>query len=196
MKPKKELTGDFKYMSVLFVNACVRKNSRTLVLAREIMKDIKDEITEISLNDEGVTPLNRKELEKRDMLVSSQQLDDGMLSYARQFAQADEIIIAAPYWDLGIPAILKAYLEQITVSGITFKYNMGKPQGLCRAKKLTFVTTSGGEIFVDFGYSYIKTLARTFYGIEETVCYRATNMDVDLISCDDVISRGKISVIK
>ena len=60
-----------------------------------------------------------------------------MFELARQFAAADQIVIAAPYWDLSFPAALKQYFEQINVLGITFAYTPeGVPKGLCRARKL------------------------------------------------------------
>ena len=85
-------------MSILFINACVRKNSRTLVLARNMMKDLIGEITELNLNMEDIAPLNTELLEKRDGLLKEGKLDDPMFRYARQFADADAIVIAAPFW--------------------------------------------------------------------------------------------------
>ena len=183
-------------MSILFINACVRKDSRTLVLAKNVMKDMLGEIVELNLNSENIEPLNTELLEKRDSLLKDGRLDDDMFRYARQFADADEIVIAAPFWDLAFPAKLKIYLEQITVSGITFKYVEGHPTGLCKAKKLTYITTSGGPIFDDFGYSYVKTLAKKFYGIEQTQAVRAMNLDVDMISAEELLSKATISVIE
>ena len=119
-----------------------------------------------------------------------------MLRYAGQFANADEIVIAAPYWDLSFPAILKAYLEQITVAGITFEYANGRPRGLCKAKRLTYVTTSGGPILDDFGYEYVKALAQKFYGIPQTKAYRAMNLDVNRIAAEDILTKAEISVIE
>ena len=110
------------------------------------------EITEVNLNLENMEPLNRTTLQKRERLLREGELDDPMFRYAKQFAEADEIVIAAPFWDLSFPAKLKIYMEQITVSGITFRYINGRPSGLCRAKRLTYITTSGGPILDDFGY--------------------------------------------
>jgi FMN-dependent NADH-azoreductase len=183
-------------MSVLFINACVRENSRTLVLAKNLMKNIACEITEINLNMENIEPLNRATLEKRERLVRERNFDDPLFRYAKQFAKADEIVIAAPFWDLSFPAKLKIYLEQIAVAGITFQYINGRPTGLCKAKSLTYVTTSGGPIFDDFGYTYIKTLAEKFYGIKKTSAVRAMNLDVDMISAQDLLTKATISVIE
>ena len=182
-------------MSTLFINACVRENSRTLVLAGNILKDIPGEIIEVDLNHETIAPLNRDLLEKRESLLCDGNTDDPMFDYAKQFAQADEIVIAAPFWDLSFPAILKTYIERITVSGITFQYIGDTPHGLCKAKRLTYITTSGGSIFVDFGYEYIKALAKNFYGIPETKAYRATNLDINMITPEDVLTTAEISVI-
>ena len=183
-------------MSILFINACVRENSRTLVLAKNVMKDMPGEITELNLCVENMEPLNPELLKKRDGLIKDGKLDDPMLRYARQFANADEIVIAAPFWDLSFPAKLKIYLEQVTVSGITLKYINGRPSGLCKAKKLTYITTSGGPIFDDFGYTYVKALAQKFYGIEKTTAVRAMNLDVDMISAEELLEKAAISVIE
>ena len=183
-------------MSILFINACVRENSRTLVLAKSILSNMPGEIVEVNLNQENIAPLNRELLEKRECLLRGERRDDPMLCYARQFADADEIVIAAPFWDLSFPAILKAYIEQITVAGITFEYINGRPHGLCKAKRLTYVTTSGGPILVDFGYEYIKALAKGFYGISQTKAYRAMNLDVNMIAAQDVLTKADISVIE
>lgn len=183
-------------MSILFINACVRENSRTLVLAKSILKDMSGEVIEVNLNQEDIVPLNRELLEKRENLIHDGNKNDQMFRYAKQFAQADEIVIAAPFWDLAFPAILKTYIEQITVSGITFEYINGRPSGLCKAKSLTYVTTSGGPIFADFGYEYIKTLAKSFYGISKTKAYRAMNLDVNMIAAEDVLTKADISVVE
>ena len=183
-------------MSILFINACMRGNSRTLVLAKNVLKDMNGEIIELKLDSHNIEPLGAELLEKREGLLSGGKLDDPMFSYAKQFADADEIVIAAPFWDLSFPAKLKIYLEQITVSGITFKYINGRPSGLCKAKKLTYVTTSGGPVFDDFGYAYVKTLAQKFYGIEKTVAVRAMNLDVDMIPAEELLEKATISVVE
>ena len=183
-------------MSILFINACVRENSRTLVLARKVMENMSGEVVEVNLDREQIEPLGRQLLERREELIRDGKTDNPMFGYAKQFAEADEIVIAAPFWDLSFPAKLKIYFERITVSGITFRYIGGRPSGLCRAKRLTYVTTSGGPIFADFGYTYVKALATAFYGIPETKAVRATNLDVDMISASDLLTKATITEVE
>ncbi len=99
----------------------------------------------------------------------------------RQFAAADTIVIAAPFWDLSFPAMLKQYFEQISAIGITFKYSEeGYPVGLCKAKKLYYVTTAGGMFFPEeYGFGYIRALAENFYGIKECIMFKAIGLDID-----------------
>ena len=105
---------------------------------------------------------------------------DSLFDLAKDFATAETIVIAAPFWDLSFPAVLKQYFEQICIQGITFHYDEnGVPKGLCKAKKLYYVTTAGGFIHSDsFGYGYVKTLAQTFFGIDDCVSITAEGLDI------------------
>ncbi len=112
---------------VLFINACVRPESRTCRLAREVLKRLSGELEELRLYEEPIEPLDQETLEKRTELVARGDYRDPLFRYAKQFAQAADIMVAAPYWDLSFPAILKVYLEQICVTGLTFQYT---PEGI------------------------------------------------------------------
>ena len=175
---------------VLFINACVREDSRTLQLAGRVLANMSGEVHECCLEKEVMQPLNRETLAMRDRLLAEKDYSHGVFEYAREFAAADSVVIAAPYWDLTFPALLKIYLEHITVSGITFYYDNGVPRGLCRAKRLIFVTTAGGPMFADFGYEYVKTMANVFYGIGDVHCFRAENLDVYCADVDGIMKRA------
>lgn len=51
--------------------------------------------------------------------ISRQQTDDSMFDVAKQFARTDMVVVAAPFWDMSIPAKLKIYFENVSVSDIT-----------------------------------------------------------------------------
>ena len=177
--------------NILFINACVREKSRTLSLAQYILDKLNGEICEINLEQENLKPLDGNVLENRDRLVSENDFSDEMFRYAKKFADVDTIVIAAPYWDLAFPALLKIYLEQITVSGITFRYAKGVPQGLCRAKRLIYVTTAGGIIYDNFGFEYVKALAQKIYGIGEVLFFKAENLDIDGNDVNNILRMAK-----
>lgn len=165
---------------ILFVNACVREESRTKRLADCLLKKISDEIKEINLEKENISPLDSKTLDLRTKLAEAKDFDNPMFDYAKDFAKADTIVIAAPFWDLSFPASLKCYVESVNVVGLTFEYTSdGIPYGLCKAKKLYYITTSGGKIFnEEYGFGYIKSLCNNLYGIKEVTCIKAENLDI------------------
>ena len=164
---------------ILFINACVRSDSRTGRIARALLQRLGGEQEEVKLAETDLQPLSEERLNRRTELIEQGRFSDPMLRLTRQFQQADEIVIAAPYWDLSFPAVLKLYLENIYVTGLVSEYTeTGEPHGLCRAKKLWYVTTAGGPYVPDFSYEYIRTLATVYFGIPETELIKAEMLDV------------------
>ena len=165
---------------ILFINACVRKQSRTLVLAKRLLDDLGGSIKEIRLEAVEFPIVDEEFINRREALKDAGKYDDPMFSLGRDFAEADSIVIAAPYYDLSFPAMLKQFFEQINVLGLTFTYSeSGIPTGLCKAKSLYYVTTAGGPIISDeFGFGYVKALAENFYGIEEVFQIKAEGLDI------------------
>ena len=47
-------------MKILFINACVRKESRTLLLANELLSGLRGEIIEVFLPSLNLKPLDEK----------------------------------------------------------------------------------------------------------------------------------------
>lgn len=177
---------------ILFINACVRENSRTLELANCFLNKLNSDVIKIDLSRKNLQPLDNTLLTKRIDLISKNYFRDKMFEHAKIFSLAEIILIAAPRWDLSFPAILKIYIENINVSGIVFKYNkFGKPETLCHAKKLFYVTTSGGKINFDFGFEYIKSVAQEFYGIKNIFLIKAEGLDMKNSDTEKILSDAK-----
>lgn len=178
---------------VLFINACARPQSRTLALAIRAAKIVSDRCQMLNLYEEGFKPLDYNALSKREKAIKNTDFSDSMFRFAKQFSEADEIIIAAPYWDLSFPAILKCYLETICVNGITFRYNeKGIPEGLCNAKKLIYLTTAGGFVPENnYGYNYIKQLCTDLFGIKDTVYIKAEGLDIQGADIEGILKSAE-----
>ena len=174
---------------LLFINACVRgQKSRTLQLARRFLGAWQHAhpeavITERDLCRDRLSPQYPEVLEERDALWSAGKLDDPLFQPARQFAAASRIVIAAPFWDLSFPAILKIYLERISVTNITFGYDdLGRSVGLCKADKLLLITTRGGDFsipeisWMEMGARQLEALC-AMYGISSFQCLTAQGLD-------------------
>ena len=180
---------------VLFVNGCVRENSRTLELAKAVLEHVSDAVEELRLYPDGPEGLDGEKLRLREELLAAKDYDHPMLRFAKQFAAADTIVMAAPFWDLAFPAKIRAYLEEVSVSGITFRYGPdGRPQGLCKAKKLIYVTTSGGPIMKDFGFAYVESLAHLFYGISDVRLVKAEGLDIWGNHPAEILAQAKCNI--
>ena len=174
----------------LYINCCVREESRTERLAQAVLQKLGGDFTELNLYNENLKPLDRETLNKRTALIEQGDYSDPMFDYAKQFASADTIVIAAPYWDLSFPASLKTYIENIYVTGIVSAYNeSGLPVGLCKATELYYVTTAGGPYDPTYSYGYIESLAKNFFGIPETHLVKAEMLDIIGNNAEEILNQ-------
>ena len=181
---------------LLFVNACVREHSRTDALSRRYLEKIKSrspecQIEEIRLTELALKPLDAAALKQRDEDIAAGRQDMQKYHLAYQFAAADEIVIAAPYWDCLFPAILRLYLEQICVTGITLAYGEnGAPVKKCRAGRLTYITTCGGFLPEKSAVeSFIREMGRLF-SMDDVQFYAAEGLDVFPDRVQDILNKA------
>lgn len=164
---------------VLYINCCVRPDSRTHRLARALLDKLDDSVTELHLPSAGLSPLDEATLAWRNACVETGDFSDAYFDLAKQFAAADTIVISAPFWDLSFPALLKIYLENVYIIGLTSSYDeSGVPVGLCRATTLYYVSTAGGPFFPEYGYHYVRDLTTRCFGVKEAKAVVAEGLDV------------------
>lgn len=188
---------------LLFIDACVNRGiSRTEQLAQALLKEMNQngeyEIETLNLEDEDLKLFTGKESALRESLTRAGNFEGPLFTYAKQFAAADRIVVAAPYWDFSFPARMKCYLEQICVTGLTFTFSSkGVPGGLCHADSLHYVTTSGGSIGeLNLGYEYLEKLCKVYYGINETVCYTAEGLDIEGNSVEEIMKEAEEKAVQ
>ena len=174
---------------ILFINACVWEESRTKRIADCLLGMLGGPVDEVKLADVSFPVVDMAFLDRRDRLKADGDYSDPIFNLGKQFAAADTIVVAAPYWDLSFPAVLKSYFEQINVLGVTFEYSAtGEVTGLCKAEKLYYVTTSGGTFAPDeYGYGYVEALAKNYYGIPETELIKAVGLDMAGADAEQII---------
>jgi FMN-dependent NADH-azoreductase len=85
---------------------------------------------------------------------------------------ADVVVIGAPMYNFGIPASLKAWVDQVVRVGRTFGYDGPTPVGLVHGKRAVVLATSGGDALryeamgLDFRTSYLRAILG-FIGITD-----------------------------
>ena len=172
--------------NILYVNACVTReiDSRTNRLAQAYLKKCLESqdctLSTVDLEETAMSPLTGKTLAEREKAIAANDFSGAAFELAVNFAAADEVVIAAPYWDMSFPASLKLYLEQICVNKLTFCYNeKGMPCGMTNIKKVVYLTTAGGYIGNrNFGFDYVKGLFSTLFGVGDISFFSAEGLDI------------------
>lgn len=180
----------------LIVDCCLRgEASRTRRLMEAFIEALPGdfEVETLVLEEEGLNPLTGAHFRQRDRLLQARAFDHPRFRYARQFAEADVVCVAAPFWDLSFPALLKIYIEQVSVDGITFGAQDNRLVGLCRGADLVFLTTRGGiyaqNAPLEMGSRYMDAL-HTFFGFDRYTCVAAEGLDIEGFDAEGILAKA------
>ena len=183
---------------VLFIDCCIRgEQSRTKQLAEAFLAELSQRndisIERLTLMDEPLIPFSNGFFWQREHLLETGELNHPRFRYAHRFQKAERIVIAAPFWDLSFPALLKVYIENLCVQGITFDCNEANGCfGVCKAEKMLFLTTRGGAMegsAMDNGTKYLGDMAK-FFGIASIEVIAADALDMGLEPVEMILGRA------
>ena len=130
---------------LLYIDSCIRGElSRTKRIATPIIEKLKEryEVETIVINDLDLKPVQFDENRRRAGGIVSEEA----VFWANKIKNADRIVIAAPFWDMSIPAALKTFFELCSLFKVTFDSDDKTCFGLCKAENVLFITTRGMEI--------------------------------------------------
>ncbi|HAT4245842.1 FMN-dependent NADH-azoreductase [Clostridium perfringens] len=184
---------------VLYIKANIKNEgeSRTFKVSDSFVEEYKrnnpeDEIITLDLYKENIDFLRADDLGKLFGPKDEESKNNSILKYAYEFADADKYIIAAPMWNLSFPAILKAYIDYVSVSGITFKYTAEGPVGLLNNKKAVHIVSRGGAYDnspYEMGDRYLRTILG-FFGIKDIETIAIDNLDVIGVNVEEKVEEG------
>lgn len=163
---------------LIFIDSCMREESRTKRIATPIIAELSKryEVERIALEGASYPAVDSKTLQDRNNGIVPEHFVD----LAKKVAAADRIVIAAPFWDMSFPAILKLFIENLSLFGVTFNTDDKTCYGLCRCQKLLYITTRGMNIStgdpLEQATPYLKALS-FLWGLGEIVTISAQNLD-------------------
>lgn len=163
---------------LIFIDSCMREESRTKRIATPIIVELSKryEVERIALEGASYPAVDSKTLQDRNNGIVPEHFVD----LAKKVAAADRIVIAAPFWDMSFPAILKLFIENLSLFGVTFNTDDKTCYGLCRCQKLLYITTRGMNIStgdpLEQATPYLKALS-FLWGLGEIVTISAQNLD-------------------
>jgi FMN-dependent NADH-azoreductase len=164
---------------LVVIDACIRgEESRTRRIAEPVIEALakRYEITRFDLTKMPMEPLTPETYAQRAAGI----VPAWALEAAQTLAEADRIVVVAPFWDMSFPAVLKCFFEQTSLFDITFTDNGKTCVGLCKAPKVLFITTRGMDIStgseLEQATPYIKALSR-LWNLGPLTTIAAQNMD-------------------
>lgn len=83
------------------------------------------------------TPEEKRTVELKEAVLHSDEAIGELM-------EADITVIGVPIYNFGIPSTLKAWIDHVARSGVTFQYTNGRPEGLVKNKKVYLSIASGG----------------------------------------------------
>jgi FMN-dependent NADH-azoreductase len=169
------------------------KESYSIKLGHAIIEKIQGKyqgsiLEELNLVDIEIPHLNPAVL--RTFFIPGDQLTEEEKESIRfsdkvvkQLLDADIIVIGAPLYNFTIHTSLKAWIDHITRSGITFGYGENGPVGMVTGKKVYVAMSSGGVYSEgpgkanDFVAPYLKAFLG-FLGMTDLTVFRAEGLKV------------------
>jgi FMN-dependent NADH-azoreductase len=172
--------------TILHLDASARtQGSTTRQLTAQIVEKFdgrvirRDLATAIPQIDETWVAANFTPADKRtDAQKTALALSHSLIAEVRA---ADVLVIGVPVYNFGVPAALKAWVDQIARAGVTFRYTETGPEGLLKGKRAVLAVASGGTSVgsdIDFASGYMRHVLG-FIGITDVEIVAADALMVD-----------------
>lgn len=199
-----EISGAKNPLNILEVSASGRRGES---VSRKLTQDIIDALE---------TRYGDIDLTRRDLSVGVPFVNEGWIAanftadeerthehvaalaesdaLVKELQQADVVVIGAPIYNFGVPAVLKAWVDMIARARLTFRYTAEGPEGLLTGKTAYIVVASGGvpvDSPVDFATPYLRQ-ALQFVGISDIEIIAADQLNVDADGAIDA-ARARIA---
>ncbi|MEE9319806.1 MAG: NAD(P)H-dependent oxidoreductase [Granulosicoccus sp.] len=176
--------------SARFADSVTRSLASTLIeglVAQGLAGDIviRDLASGVEFVDEAWVGANFTA--EADRTAAQQSRLNGSDALVNELLAAELLIIASPIYNFSVPAALKAWIDQITRVGRTFRYGENGPVGLLKDMPVYLVIASGGTAVnseIDFATGYLRHILG-FIGLTK----------ITIIKADQGMSRGEQTII-
>ena len=148
-----------RHLSEEFVQHWQRRHPDGKVITRDLSANPPPVITATWIA-ASFTPEEARTPEQRETFA----LSDALVA---ELEAADEYVVGVPMHNFTIASTLRLWIDQVARAGETFAYVDGRPVGLLKGKKATFLVASGGVYgpgSATASYNFVEPYLRTFFG--------------------------------
>lgn len=117
--------------------ATAQQHNSVDVTVRDIAQQALPHLTE-----EEMVAWSTPQEQRTEKQAQLAQLSDDIV---KDVQQADEIVLAIPMYNFGIPSVLKAWFDRLARAGVTFQYTENGPKGLLGNKRVRVMAARGGK---------------------------------------------------
>jgi FMN-dependent NADH-azoreductase len=188
-----------KNMTVLQINSSARQDhSNTRIIGQYLVDSLGEPVIHRDLAQQPLPPISAQDLiavhgSSEDQRASLQTQLSLSAQLIDELKSADTLVLGAPMYNFGIPAVLKQWIDTICRAGVSFKYTEQGPVGLLDIKQAFIITASGGTPVgsdMDFASRYLELICR-FIGVGEVFHIDASGSKR---TPEQVIDQGKQQV--
>lgn len=160
-----------RHLSEEFVRHWRRQHPEGKVITRDLSANPPPVITAAWIG-ASFTPEEARTPEQREALAVSDTL-------VAELEAADEYVVGVPMHNFTIASALRLWIDQVARAGKTFAYVDGRPVGILKGKKVTFLVASGGVYgpgSAMASFDFVEPYLRTFFGflgVSEAQTYAA-----------------------
>jgi FMN-dependent NADH-azoreductase len=133
VSPRQEFSTSRK-LTALFIDQWKAEHPGTAVVVRDLIR-MPPPFVDLAWIGGAFTPRDQHSPES----AAAIKVSDDLIA---EIKAADHIVIGTPMFNFSIPAVLKAYIDQIVRVGVTVSPNN---TGLLTGKKATIILASGGD---------------------------------------------------
>ncbi|MEM8832091.1 MAG: NAD(P)H-dependent oxidoreductase [Cyanobacteria bacterium P01_G01_bin.19] len=149
------------------INRLQKKHPQAKVITRDLISSELPFVDQEMIGAFFTPAAERTEAQNQHLKISHTLIEELNL--------ANIIILAVPIYNFSIPAVLKAWIDLVCRSGVTFKFTENGAVGLIENCRVYTIVTSGGTEVgsnIDFMTGYLKHVL-SFIGIEDLEIIRA-----------------------
>lgn len=191
------MTNILRVESSIKGDAAVSRRLTDRIIARLLAADPNAQVVTRDLA-AGVEPINAAWLGA--VYAASEARDEKQQATAAyadalldEVKAADVLVIALPVYNFGLPAQLKAWIDQLARKGEAFRYAEAGPVGLLSGKRAIIAYTSDGTKLgseIDFASGYLRHMLG-FFGIRDVEFVAA---DAMAFGAEAAIAKGEAEV--
>jgi FMN-dependent NADH-azoreductase len=183
-------TSVTRILSKQFIDSWLQAHPADTVSYRDLVQEGMPYINEIAIA-AMYTPEAGRTPEQREAYA-------GISKYVDEFAAADVYVLGVPMYNFNVPAIFKAYIDQIVVIGKTFGFSDKGLTPLLHGKKAIVLSSSGSSYDeppmrdLDFHEPYLRAVLG-FIGVKDVTFIKVRGHSEDVIKAE--IEKAKSEIL-